>query len=176
MLILVWWHAYLTCWRPFLLLWARKYVLYRKRPPREPHEISKVSPCFARATETLGSWIKKSSDLCECDMTVRSFMLSHCEWTIHLSISFHKIKDEKNLKKKKKDPREQQQQHKRLTGMNLGRIRTGKNGRSEEAREVCCGHLGMSGKGQNEGTLREGKREFRWKIAFKREVSRAWTH
>ena len=45
------------------------------------------------------------------------------------------------------------------TGMNLGRIRTGKNGRSEEAREVCCGHLGMSGKGQNEGTLREGKRE-----------------
>ena len=62
-------------------------------------------------------------------------------------------------KKKKKDPREQQQQHKRLTGMNLGRIRTGKNGRSEEAREVCCGHLGMSGKGQNEGTLREGKRE-----------------
>ena len=31
----------------------------------------------------------------------------------------------------------------------------------EEAREVCCGHLGMSGKGQNEGTLREGKREFR---------------
>ena len=43
--------------------------------------------------------------------------------------------------------------------MNLGRIRTGKNGRSEEAREVCCGHLGMSGKGQNEGTLREGKRE-----------------
>ena len=45
--------------------------------------------------------------------------------------------------------------------MNLGRIRTGKNGRSEEAREVCCAHLGMSGKGQNEGTLREGKREFR---------------
>ena len=37
--------------------------------------------------------------------------------------------------------------------MNLGRIRTGKNGRSEEAREVCCGHLGMSGKGQNQRNL-----------------------
>ena len=72
-----------------------------------------------------------------------------------MSISFHKIKDEKNLKKKKST------HITTATGMNLGRIRTGKNGRSEEAREVCCGHLGMSGKGQNEGTLREGKREFR---------------
>jgi len=38
-------------------------------------------------------------------------------------------------KTKSKHPHKQQEQHKRLTGMNLGRIRTGKNRRSEEAKE-----------------------------------------
>ena len=45
--------------------------------------------------------------------------------------------------------------------MNLGRIRTGKVEEVRRQREVCCAHLGMRGKGQNEGNLREGKRECR---------------
>lgn len=55
--------------------------------------------------------------------------------------------------------------------MNLGRIRTGKKLKKWGKREVCCAHLGMSGKGQSEGSSREGKREFRWNIAFKREAA-----